>query len=390
MGAQAEIAPEKLGQVAQLPELSNHWVWVPDRVLRHSALFDGDTGDMIGTVDSGAMITPKPPMWSRARGEVYTVHTAYSRGHWGERVDAVTIYDARALSIQGEVLLPPKTGDTGPGIALVGLLDGERFMVVQNQIPGSSVSVVDLEARTFVGEIPTAGCAGVYPAGARRFGTLCGDGTALEVTLDDGGKLASTARTAKFFDPVADPITEKGVRKDGGVWFFASYEGMLHEVDFGAEPPSVKTPWSMFTEKERKNDWRIGGAQHLAYSAPKKCLYSLVHEGGPGSHKDAGPEVWVYDVEAKKRVQRIEVPNVLPGFLRPQLKIEAGTFVAWLLRVLLPNPGAHSIAVTQDDEPLLFARHADVGSVVVVDALSGEHLRDLEEVGLSGALLVVP
>ncbi len=390
LGARAEIDPEELGQVSQLPEeVGEHWVWVPDRLARHSVLFDGDTGDMIGAVDSGSMITPKPPMWSRTRNELFTVHTAYSRGHYGDRVDAVTIYDPRTLSIEGEILLPPKTADTSIGVALVGLLDGDRFMVVQNQIPGSTVSVVDLEKRAFVGEIPTAGCAGVYPAGKRRFGTLCGDGTALAVTVNDEGKLSGTAHTPKFFDPVNDPITMSGVRA-GSRWLFASFEGSLYEIEFGAGAPSTKAPWSLFTDKERGDGWRIGGAQHLAYNEKTKRLYSLVHKGGAGSHKDAGPEIWVYDAVAHGRVQTIKAPNVLPGFLRPFLKLEAGSLSARLLGALLPNPGVQSIAVTQDETPLLFARHGDVGSVVVIDANSGKHLRDLEEAGVSGALLVVP
>jgi hypothetical protein len=61
-----------------------------------------------------------------------------------------------------------------------------------------------------------------------------------------------------------------------------------------------------------------------------------------------------------------------------------------VLDFLLPNMGVHSIAVTQDSKPLLFVRNADLGAVGVLDALSGEHLRSIDETGLSGALLVVP
>ena len=56
----------------------------------------------------------------------------------------------------------------------------------------------------------------------------------------------------------------------------------------------------------------------------------------------------------------------------------------------MPNIGVHSIAVTQDSQPLLFVRNADLGAVGVLDAQSGEHLRNIDETGLSGALLVVP
>ncbi len=50
----------------------------------------------------------------------------------------------------------------------------------------------------------------------------------------------------------------------------------------------------------------------------------------------------------------------------------------------------HSIAVTRDANPLLFVRNADLGAIGVLDALTGEHLRDIEDVGLSGAPLAVP
>ena len=39
----ADVAPEQVGQVARLPDqVSDHWLWVPDRVLRHSILLDGE------------------------------------------------------------------------------------------------------------------------------------------------------------------------------------------------------------------------------------------------------------------------------------------------------------------------------------------------------------
>ena len=53
--ARADLPPEDVGQVMRLPEqASDHWVWVPDRLLRHSVLFDGDTGKMLAAIDSGA------------------------------------------------------------------------------------------------------------------------------------------------------------------------------------------------------------------------------------------------------------------------------------------------------------------------------------------------
>ena len=56
----------------------------------------------------------------------------------------------------------------------------------------------------------------------------------------------------------------------------------------------------------------------------------------------------------------------------------------WLMRQALPNPGVHSVAVTQDATPLLFVRHDEVGAVGVLDAVVGRVVRDIDEAGISG------
>jgi len=388
--AGAELPSERVGQVRSLPQsVGAHWVWVPDRLFRHSVLFDGDSGQMLGAIDSGVQITPKAPLWSRTRDEIYNVDTTYTRGHRGERHDYVVVYDSRTLEVKDEVEIAPKSADTGTGIALVGMLDGDRFIVVLNQSPGSSVSVVDVEARRMAAEVQTAGCAAVFPAGPTRFGMLCGDGTAITVHLNESGELDRITRSRSFFDVVADPVSEKGVR-DGSTWWFPSFGGLLYEVDFSGDAPVPKEPWSLFTDGERRDEWRVGGTQHLAYHRGTKRLYSVVHRGGSGSHKDPGPEIWVYDLPTRKRIELFSAPSLIAAFLGPQAGFDAKGTVGKVLDFVLPNLGVHSIAVTQDSQPVLFVRHTDLGAVGVLDALSGEHLRDIDEAGLSGAMLVVP
>jgi methylamine dehydrogenase heavy chain len=398
-GAASEpLAAEAVGAVAKLPpEMGVHWVWASDQVLKRAALFDGDSGQMLGMVNGGEGVSPLRPHVSRARREVYVVETVYSRGHRGERTDLVTIYDAVTLAVLGEVVIPPRRADNGNGVWIAALLDGDRFLVVLNMDPGASVSVVDLESRSFVGEIATPGCALVLPAGARSFGQLCGDGSAQAITLDEAGREAGRARSERFFDATRDPLTEKGVREGespaggaGARWHFASFEGFLHTLDFAGGKATAAEPWSLFSDLERKEGWRIGGLQHLAFHAQSGRLYSAVHRGEAGSHKDPGPEVWVYDVAQRARVQRIEIANLTAAFLRPRIGVEAGGWADWLLSGLLPSPGADTLAVTSDAAPLLFAGERESGAVGVYDAMTGEHLRDLEETGIGGGLLVVP
>jgi methylamine dehydrogenase heavy chain len=387
--ARADIAPDEHGKVATLPATGAHWVWVPDRLLRHAMLFDGDSGSALGALDGSFCLSGPSPLFAPARGEIYVVEAVYARGTRGERKDFVTIYDAKSLVVRGEVEIPPRSASIGHGYAIAAVLDDQRFLVVFNQDPANSVSVVDLELRQFVEEIVIGGCALVYPTGGSQFGSLCGNGTAIEVELDAEGHKARATRSEKFFDVVMDPVTEKGVR-DGARWFFTSFEGQLHAVDFSGPQPVAAPPWSLFIDAERQASWRIGGMQHLALHRATHRLYSLVHQGGAGSHKDPGSAIWVYDLEKKARVQEIAVPGMLPAFVRPMLKLERHGWADWMLRQVLPNPGAHTIAVTQDAAPLLFVRHDEIGAIGVVDALTGTSLRDLDEAGISGPLLIVP
>lgn len=388
----SEIVPDELGVVTTLPEAPrDHWVWVSDRVLRHNLLFDGDTGTALGTVDVAWSLSGRIPLTSKSRGEFYVVESVYARGHRGPRTDLVTIYDAATLAVLGDVEIPPIAAETGSGVALADILDGGDFLVVFNQSP-ASVSVVDLRVRKFAGSIDTAGCASVYPTGPRSFGMLCGDGTALHVRLDDTGAQTGMERSEPFFDVVEDPLTEKGVRI-GDRWLFASFEGNVHDVQFAGEAPTPAEPWPLFSESERDDGWRIGGVQHLALHRATGRLYSIVHRGGPGSHKDPGTDIWVYDISTKSRVQIIVAPSLILSFVRPFLGLERASFGFRVLTTILswfPGPGVHSVVVTQDDEPLLFVRHSDLGALGVLDARTGAPLREIEEIGISGANLGVP
>jgi methylamine dehydrogenase heavy chain len=384
------VAQDPHGLVESVrPELGPHALWVGDRLFRHSTLFDGDSGQALGMVDITWTLGGVAPHTSHSRREVYVVEPVYDRGHRGERIDYVTIYDLHTLAVTGEIKLPTKGAEAGHGVALSALLDDERFLVVLNLVQSGSVTVVDLEQRRFAAEIPVAGCSLVYPTGPRSFGMLCGDGAALAITLADDGSAAETRRSEPFFDVVADPLSEKGAR-DGSRWLFASFDGYLHEVEFAGSKPSLAARWSLMSDRERADSWLVGGSQHLALHRDSRRLYSLVHQGGPGSHKDAGSEIWVYDLEKQARVDTFEIPALLPAFLRPVLGLEPGSLAYRALSFFTPSMGAHRVVVSQDDEPLLFLRHGEIGVIGVLDALDGRHLHTIEEAGMTGGEIRIP
>jgi methylamine dehydrogenase heavy chain len=386
--ARAELAAEPVGTVLALPHPPQpHWVFVGDFLLRRSALFDADSGRFLGQLPAGLGVVA--PLASAERGEIYLAETHYARGSRGTRTDVVTVFDARTLAAVAEVEIPPERAEIVHGVAQSALLDEGRFLVVFNYTPATSVTVVDVAARRFVGEIQTPGCHLVYATGARRFAMLCGDGSLLALELDADGREASRARSERFFDPQTDPIAEKAVRT-GDRWIFVSFEGLVHAVDFSQAAPRFAEPWPLLSEADRAASWGIGGTQPLALHAASGRLYALAHRGGPHGHKRPGTHVWVYDLVARARVQTIAMRNLASAFALQTFGLPGRGAAAWLLERVLPNPGADRIAVTQDADPRLLAASSRAGTVGVYDASTGTLLRHLEQTGLAPGVLLAP
>jgi methylamine dehydrogenase heavy chain len=386
--AQPALAGEPLGQVETLPaQPGPHWVWVSDILLRRAALVDADAGRFLGMVPGGNGIIA--PLRSRDGREIYQAETYYARGTRGARTDLVSITDANSLQPKGEVVIPPKRSEHTSWVAGSAISDDGRFVAVFNLNPGTSLSIVDVAERRFAGEIETPGCSLVYPAGPRRFLSLCADGTALVVVLDETGREASKLHTARWFDPQGDPITEKAARR-GDQWFFVSFAGIVHPIDVSGEVLKFADPWPLLSDADRKESWRIGGMQPLALHAATGRLYALMHQGGDNTHKAPGTDVFVYDVDKRERVARFPLRNAMASFVLAQLAMPPGGAVDWLLQRSLPVHGAERIAVTQDDSPVLVATTAFPATFGVYDAKSGGYLRDVTEVGIATNYVAAP
>ncbi|MDE0154015.1 MAG: amine dehydrogenase large subunit [Gammaproteobacteria bacterium] len=240
------------------------------------------------------------------RPEVYVAESLYSRRMRGERTDLVTIYDKVNLAPVGEVVLPgAKRGMIVTHKNTLQFLDNEKLLLVYNFTPSTSVSVVDIENRAFLAEVGIGGCVMIYPSQQRSFGSLCNDNTMLVTHLDEKGMISKQERTPAFFDADTDPIFAKPAVIDG-VYYFPSFKGMVHPVDMNAADPGMVDAWSLLQEQDRQENWRPGGWQIATAHEASGRLFMLMHpDGEDGSHKGGGTEVWVFDVDAKKRVGRI-------------------------------------------------------------------------------------
>lgn len=380
------------GIIEKLPAPRPHWIWVSDLVLERTALIDADSGKYLGQINGGygaiAMLFPK------TRHEAYLPATFFSRRTHGERTDILEVYDLTTLAPVAEVKMTGKRAIDAVALAHSALSDDDRFAAVFNWTPRTSLSIVDAEQRAFKGEIEIPGCSLVYTAGARRFFSLCTDGSALVVTIDDLGREVKKERTKSFFDPKVDPITEKAVRL-GDRWFFVSFDGWVYPINVGGAEITFDEKWSLLEQGDRDQKWRIGGWQHLAVHRASGRLYSLVHRGGPDTHKDPGEEVWVYDLATRKRIQRIkmkfpgatvygfpvEVPATWPGPVR--------SLVDWLIDRFAP-PTVGYIQVTQDERPLLVTASQFAGALGIYDARTGTWVRRVLPTGWTTDLLLAP
>lgn len=391
--AAAQLAAEAPGRIERVPRpFQPHSIWVTDLALERIALVDLDAGRFVGMINSG--YGPALALFPKSRAEVYLPATYFSRRFRGERTDLLEVWELENLSLLAEVKLPAQRAIDSFALGHAALSDDDRFAVVLNWTPATSLSVVDVAARQLVGTVPIPGCTLAFAAGPRRFFSLCGDGTALVVTLDDAGGPVSVERTAKFFDPATDPITEKAVRA-GDQWLFVSFAGIVHPVDVGGGSLAFPEPWPLFAEEDRAESWQVGGLQHLAVHARSGRLFALVHQGGPDGHKEPGTEVWVYDIDARARTARIALRH--PGLTIYGEAIEPEAELPWPLGSLaqraydaLMPPLVTHIVVTPDEEPLLATVSQFTGSIGVYDADSGTMLRRVQPVGWTAETLYAP
>jgi methylamine dehydrogenase heavy chain len=349
--APAPLAAEKL-TVETLPPQSPHWVYVFDAAFDNEIdqrvhLYDGDSYRRLGQIDAG--FTPGFNLSPDGTKSVIAT-TYYSRGSRGTRTDVVEFTDNTTLAPAGEIVLPNKRVMTSPNIFSVAYSADGHFVYAAYVTPAASFGVLDPVQKKVLGEIDTAGCVLVIPSGPNRVSSLCESGRLLTVTLTNDGHESARAMSEPFFDADKDPVFVQGIPTDQG-YVFLSFLGEVHAIDFSGAQPVFAPVWSLVSAAE-KGHWRPGAEQVGALHRKLGRLYVPMHEGGEGTHKDGGTEIWVFDMATHKRLARWPVHA-------------AG----------LANVAA--IQVSQDAAPIVFAATA-TADVAVMDALTG-HVKHIEK-----------
>ena len=361
---------DAFGRSEVLPEPERDWMFVD------YGLVDVTDDRFLGLIGVAQTFSPAAIEFSPDGSSLFALETFYTRGNRGERTDTVTIFDTATLGVAGEVVIPAKRALTMAVQGALALTDNGRFLGVFNLTPATSISVVDIEAGTFVGEISTPGCSLVFSGGDLSYLMICANGDLLAVTVDGVGREVSKERTERFFDPEIDPLREPGVRY-GDEWLFVSFDGMIYSVDVSGEIPRIGESWSLLSESDREENWRITGRQPLAVHQQSGRLYVLARQSEEPLDDPAdwdGTEIWAFDLATRERVQRLEA--------RPELEEGGGPGGAI---GSTSGDGTSNIQVTQGDDPLLVAV-SDTG-ISVRNALNGEYLHErLENAPASGWL----
>lgn len=312
-GAQAEeFQPEQLKDGVSLPAGMAR-MYVADFAIHHLMdgrihVMDAGSGRYAGVIDAGysGQFTLSPD-----GKEAYVATTYLSRHSHGERSDVLEWYDSATLRLKGELILPKKRVQGLFARELLRTSHDGRYLYLQNATPATSVTVVDLQQRKLLTEVPSAGCWALYPSQTTtlRFSMLCGDGTLNTVTLNQDGSVASRAPSRKFFDSGNEPVFITAA-DDGSHYYFLSFQGKLTQTTLTGPEPVIGAGVALVQGKDAQRGWRPGGYQLLSLHRPSGRLFIGMHpKGEEGTHKAPAQEIWAIDLASARRVGRYQASN---------------------------------------------------------------------------------
>jgi methylamine dehydrogenase heavy chain len=374
--ALADFTPETIKENVLPDHRGKQWFWVsgpgvPFASESRAYIFDAD-GSNLGQLNTGTWLNSL--LIDESRNGILTVETYFSRGTRGERSDQVVIYDPATLNVKQEIPIPAKrmTAVKSTGVAVFS--DDYRFLLVVNFTPAQSVTVVDLEKRKFVTEIDTPGCSVLYPAGNRDFYSICGNGGFMQIRLDGEGQPVFRKRHPPLFDPVGDFLTTAASRI-GDTWYFVSFENNVRAITMTADKIEILKQWSLVTDSEREDNWRISGQHQTAAHKDTDRLFVLMHQGEEHTFEEPGDEVWVFDTLSGQCTKTIALDDVALSLAVSQ----GADATLYSLAFNIPLPTLFTLWIYLVEGEAELVKHA-VQAVDLYDAETGEHLKKVGDI----------
>jgi methylamine dehydrogenase heavy chain len=300
-----------VGDVSTIEGFNHHWVTANRGNMVY--MVNAKTGTVEGSL-AVSNFTPAIAPHMEA-GRIYTYGSYYSRGLYGDRTDLLVAYDPVTASPVAEVSLPQMPAGIGhPG--MMGLINNQ-FVGIWNITPATSVSIVDIQNMRYVTEVAMPSCSGINPEG-NGWISICADGTALYVELDNAGQVARRIQSERFFDSFGDALYDYAVPAADG-WMFMSLEGLLRKVSLVGDALVVSEPFDINPDTNGSVDvngvalpnddqWRVAGSQVFTYHDSEALLATVMRDGGGQEVFDKyGTEIWVYNMRTGNRGFRIKL-----------------------------------------------------------------------------------
>ncbi len=347
--------------VLQAPEPDLRRVYVYDTaafdVVTKIYGLDGTTGRVLGQIDTGLLTNIV--LYDSGR-KIYLAETWFKRFSQGPQDDFIRCQDPKTFSTTCDFDIPEGRFLVMTMPQMTDVTTDGRYLLYFQFAPEPGVGIVDLAQQKHIRTVPVPDCYLIFPSGPKSFFMLCREGSLLSVSFDERGeaKMQHTPvlRPADkhFFD------TPAFSRKAGKI-FFLSYDGDVYPVDISGTEAKFGTPFSLFSEAEKKEGWAPGGWLPAAWHRTSDRLYVLVDKRAQWTHAYPSGHVFVYDTTTGARVQTIK----------------------------LEHP-ATSIAVSQDPEPLLYALQAHGGTLEIYDARTGAFRQKVSELGREPYIVLTP
>lgn len=357
-GANAQLPNETVGSTT-LPMPDDHRSYIVDfqfnnLVVGRITVVDPDNQKFLGIMPTGG---GAPMVLSNDRKTIYTADFFYSRYVRGDRTDILTAWDSQTLAPKWELEIPSKRAFILTERYGFNKSADDKFLYIYNFTPATSVTVVDVTKQEVVNEISINGCVLNYPAGDRKFASICGDGTLQMVTIDDSGKEIDRTKT-RFFDPNEEKLVERATRI-GDVYYFVTTLGEVVPMDLSGSIPAILPRWSLVSDEEREAGWAPGGWQLMAASPGLNRLYVLMHpDHQPLNWEDPSQIIWAFDLETGEKIGTLESPGLI-----------------W------------SLSATSDDKPLLLGMNIE-GGMEIFDLTTGEHTGTMDGVSMTPTLVI--
>ncbi len=358
--ALADIAIEaQTIEVAPASDAKRVYVTDPGHFQMTSQVFtiDGKTSKMLGMVDAGKL----PHVMVGDKGKFLAVaNTWYDRIARGNRDDYIEVFDTSTHEVTADIDIPEGRFLTGVFPHMATLSTDDKHMLFQQFSPVPAVGLVDLENNKFVKMIDTPDCYHLFPAPEQNVYMHCRDGSLLQISYDAEGN--AEQKHSKVFHAEDEYLSNMPYYSDVTnhlVW--PDYEGQIFQAELTASGAKFKKPFEVFTDEEKAAKWRPGGWQLITVHDKTNELYLLADQRAEWTHKSPSRYVFVVDGNTGKRLRRIELKHEID-----------------------------SIAVSQDDQPYLFALSAGDRAMYTFDAKTGKKVGEIGSLGRYPHILTLP